>query len=273
MNVIDNIKNWINTKGFPFEINCAREFQKHGFTVQPAIHYFDDEIQNYREIDLCAFKGYAFGDCTFNLTLMIECKTSDSPWIVFSHKDKFSTSQLISNLITSKNGLELIKKIDVHEKESFAFAFKNDELVGYNFVQMGKSTTADKDKDRAYEALMQSSKAALSLKDKSNEATTKFCNIYIPVVIVDKNLFSASDAIDSTDLHVEEINFCKHARLYAFNERPLLVHHIVSGTHLEEYCQKILQDFDSFVDKYKNEIATIALYNPSNSNKGKYTIM
>ena len=69
--ISDNIKDWLLTKGFPFEMKCARTLLKNGFSIQPSIHYFDKEIQAHREIDICAYKHFMIDDFAFNLTLMI----------------------------------------------------------------------------------------------------------------------------------------------------------------------------------------------------------
>ena len=188
----ENIEDWLLQKGFPFEIQCSRAFKNHGFKVQQALHYFDDEIKSHREIDICAWKTLSLGNFSFNLTLLIECKTSDVPWLVFTDTHRHPSEQ-ISSLIISKNGEELIKKIENKDKNTFAFSALENEPLGYNFVQM-KKNNGEKDKDHAYEAIMQSSKAVMTLKKESDNSQTKFCNLYIPVIIVDKNLFKVSES-------------------------------------------------------------------------------
>jgi hypothetical protein len=160
--------------------------------------------------------------------------------------------------------------LDANDKTNFTFSLLNDELVGFNFVQMKDKSN---DKDHAYEALIQSSKAAAALVEQSNKSTLKFCNIYIPVVIVDKNLFSVFDEKESFELQTEEIKFCKFGKRYAFHERSLIMHHLVSGTYLDEYCKKISLEIDAFFNKYHEQIKHIAENNPSNSSEGKYSFI
>lgn len=265
----DNILEWLKKKGFPFELKCARTLVEHGFRIQHSVHYMDQEAQNYREIDLIAFKSFPIDDFYFNLTIVIECKTSDVPWIVFSNNPGYSQSDLLRNMLISDNGKSLLSGLDVNDTNSFTFSLLKEELVGFNFVQMREN---NKDKDHAYEALIQSSKASTALVQQSNESKFKFCNVYIPIVIVDKNLFSVFDEQENFELQTEEIKYCKFGKRYAFDERLLIMHHLVSGTHLNEYCKLLSNDFDNFFKKYLDQIKYIAKNNPINSTEGKYSI-
>lgn len=251
----DNIKEWLINKGFPFEIECSQMLKKYGFNVQPALHYLDEEIKTYREIDICAWKSYSNYGGSVNLTLMIECKTSELPWIVFMGAER-SKNEFLSNLLISSNGNRLISKLKLVPNNTFTFSILKNETFGYNFIQM-KKNNGDREKDHAYEAIIQSMKASLTLQKETNKSKHYNCNLYIPVVIVDKNLFKVSESNDSKKISIEETKFCKHGRLFAFSDKPFLVHHIVSGKNLEEYCKQISDDFAYFFDTFKEEMDII----------------
>ena len=52
--LVQKIRNWLDTQGYPLEMKVARCFQKAGFRVSSSEYYLDPDERKPREIDVIA---------------------------------------------------------------------------------------------------------------------------------------------------------------------------------------------------------------------------
>lgn len=267
MSLENNIKDWLEKGGFPFEFECAKAFNKHGFNITQGMHYYDKEINTPREIDISAYKQFHTGSFAFNVTFLVECKSLNKPWIVFMTDKTIHNDAFVEGLIMTRNGGQMRAALQNKSNDTFTFTMKGVEEMAYNIVEMESNK-----KDHAYEATMQSHKACLSLLNDANNSRTSFCNIYIPVVITSHQLYKVSPITkhDSAEdpYNLEKIEFAKIVQSKAF-EYPRTLH-AVSAEGLENYLLQISNDIEVFFENYKDDICHISTNYPINSQVGKY---
>jgi hypothetical protein len=261
-----DIIEWLSKKGFPFEIECFKMFKSSGFTCQQSLHYTDIETGKTREIDLCAYKQIHLDHFTFNVSFLIECKDSQTPWLAITNKHDFTGEDFSSNLIGTKNTNSLKTSIGKSNLKSFSFNIERDEIVAYNIQQINTKSV----KDMAYEAVQQAMNCCLSLRENANESQMSFANLYIPVVITSSLVYSLNTNTELNEENLIEEKFIKLTNVNSFSKTPISIIHIVSGKYLNEYCEKVESEFHLMGNKFKDEITKILKENPSNSNKGKY---
>ncbi len=76
----DEVLKWLNETGYPLEMRVAQAVIKNGFGAFQALHYTDSATSKSRETDVV---GIVTPDARHRTELIIECKTSDVPWIAF----------------------------------------------------------------------------------------------------------------------------------------------------------------------------------------------
>lgn len=85
------IKEAIEKSGFPFEMEIASLLKEHGWEVLPSAHYWDEDEEKWREIDIKAYKtadqtpeGESIRPYSLCVALIIECKKTDEfAWVFF----------------------------------------------------------------------------------------------------------------------------------------------------------------------------------------------
>lgn len=268
----EEIEKYLKKGGLLFELECMQEFENVGFRVEAGLHYFDENSQQYREVDFIAHQTYydSKNDFSFNVSLVVECKAHTSPILAISSKSRLENKHIAYNLISSKNTGSLLQKIDkLGGSDLFTFGLTPNESIHQSVIAYSNKES-DK-KDRVFEAMMQSLKASTFLRDESNKSDRRFSNIYIPVVIFDNSLFSISK--QESALTTIEVDFLKASKFYAFNQlNPYVIFHIVSSKNLNAYCAKVFNDINKFIEWNKSSINHIIKNNPNNSGRGQYDI-
>lgn len=272
------IINWLNKGGFPFEMDCLRAFQSNNFKCVPCPHYKDDNTGQYREVDFMAYKEvyHSSYDYSFNITLVVECKSNIEPIIAMGVDNNFKGSAVINNLICSKNGIPLRTKLGKAENNTFTFGRMENESIVTNALQyrggtMGKQNVNKNanSKDRVFESLSQSYGACNYFRNSSNSVDLNFTNIYIPVVIFDNDIYQVSS--ENLELDILQKEFCKLSKLLSFDKQnPLIYFHLVSKSGLAKYIKQVGQEIDDFLQENNHEILLIGKNNPNNTGHGKY---
>ncbi len=92
MGDFEKLKESISKSGLPLEHWCIKELLKHGWSVLPSTTFVDRDENKYRELDMIASKRIDLGEVEgapnwnyfLNLTLLIECKKSETQaWVFF----------------------------------------------------------------------------------------------------------------------------------------------------------------------------------------------
>src|SRR5882762_3786573 len=80
---------WLRRTGYPFQLQAGKALQAAGWHVNYSRWYRDPNEDKQREVDLQAITGGArSGEATLLVSLIIECKTTLSPWVgLLSRRD------------------------------------------------------------------------------------------------------------------------------------------------------------------------------------------
>jgi len=75
----------LERSGYPLEINATSILESNGWNVINQEGYFDLESNKWRTIDIIATKNIALPSLSayerLHISLIIECKKSDKPWV------------------------------------------------------------------------------------------------------------------------------------------------------------------------------------------------
>lgn len=254
----NNIKNWILKNGYSFEMIVAKSFKKFAFNVSQSILYKDKNTEKYREIDIIAHINHEINNVWFNLTFVVECKkTIDKPWIVFKNKELFNLKSSRYDVLCSNNAKSLLSKINPKSKE-LELIFPSIIDSGYNVV-----TAFKENKDLSYSAKSSLLNACEHLVNKSNQSNLRFCNIYIPIIAIEGELYDAFLDVDE-DIKLIKVDYSTIVNTKSFDDTSSSVITIVSSENLETYIENLKKNSESFFKQYIDEMEEISISKPIN---------
>lgn len=262
---IIKIKNWINKGGFPFEMKVAKAFKNSDFQIGQSILFKDVETEKYRETDIIAYYTKGMGDVWFNLTFVIECKKiTGKPWIVLKSDSPYQIQKGKPPVYGSRNAQILIKKVSENKNYRSPLLFPDLSDYGYNVI------TAFSDKnDTSYSASQSVIKATEYLVKKSNESNNRFCNIYIPIIAIDGELYEGR-LNNESEIELEAANVSSFISNKSFEENGLNILTVVTSSEIENYVKQLRKDCELFFENYIKEIEAISKTNPTNIARSIY---
>jgi hypothetical protein len=256
---IDKIKKWINKGGFPFEMKVAKAFKKSDFQIGQSIMFKDVDTEKYRETDIIAHVTKGINNVWFNLTFVIECKKIiGKPWVVLKSDSPYQIQKGKLPIYGSRNAQILIKQLNENKQYRSPFIFPDLSDYGYNVV-----TAFSEKNDTSYSASQSVIKATEYLVTKSNESNNRFCNIYIPIIAVDGELYEGRLNNDS-EIELEQKNVSTFVSTKSFEENGLSILTVVTSSEIENYVKQLKKDCDLFFKNYKKELEDISKSNPTN---------
>jgi len=254
--LIKKAQEFLNTKGFPFEMKVAQILDRVGFDISQSDYYADPETNKFRELDLIASVGTLLYCNLLDFSFIIECKYSENnPWILFKRKGPLTTPTIGIEGRLSTESARIMQLEMATAKSLFLDSpfFKLPENIGYGVVQV-----CEKNIDSAYEAFHSVSKAAISHINNTeisyNKSSTNMkIQIVFPVIAIKGMLLSASlDEHNKILLeHIKWGTLIKNGP--QFNYNSILVD-IVPEESLKEYFEERYNSWDSLVTKIKNSL-------------------
>jgi hypothetical protein len=202
----ERILQWLTARGLILEMEVARELAASGWHVTQSEPYEDAQTRKARETDINAKLQEQVGDRLLCLELVVECKTSASrPWILLASPSPFNGTSWAFHSAVSQLGQEFLSAYTMREEDKLrnspntvfadipmfawpartAFRF----VEGYYQAPQGGGDT----RDGGFVGVMQLA-AALEQFNKQCESRPPWvvdtiCEILIPVVVVNDNLF------------------------------------------------------------------------------------
>lgn len=243
MDLNKKIKDWLNEQGYPLEMRVASNFQNKGFHVIQSDYFEDHESGKMREVDVVAYLQDEIDDILVRLQLIIECKQSKHPWLLFCSENlKLSDPARVAQRSTCDKGelflLLLSKNSSIHNLP----IFKLPKCPAYALTQAFTKKT-----ETSYSALVSLSKACKARVKESTEyrkATGhKILEINFPLLVLSGGLHSVTLKSDS-DIDVESLD----SSVLVWRN-PILgpVHSIIHITE-ESYLSNLINDlYDSFI--------------------------
>ncbi len=187
-------------------MEAAFAFREAGFFVRQSAVLPDPQSDKGREIDVLANDPDLIG--VIDISFVVECKSSQNPWVVFTSEDAFSlynrvhafamTSGAAKRALSERCGNDWWKKwID------------RSEHGGYGFRQALR-----KEADPAYAAAIGAVKACHGIAQDRSSSSIPLLAFAFPVIVVDSPLFECSRNSDGTlklaEVPISEFLFSAH---------------------------------------------------------------
>lgn len=191
--LINKVRKWLDTQGYPLEMKVARSFQNAGFRVASSEYYLDPDEKKPREIDLIASMDTMIAGKTFQLAFAVECKSSKgSPWVCFqgdsSKQQRDSSIGFIARQATIQ-GRDLLMEVSCNPDITTNRLFELPESHAYGVTNALKNKI-----DLPYQAILGAQKAANALISHYDKIQTlpnpvhTVC-IAFPLVVADTSIF------------------------------------------------------------------------------------
>jgi Holliday junction resolvase-like predicted endonuclease len=85
------IRNWLQSQGYPLEMRAAAAYRDAGFRVVQSNYYQDPESSDWREIDVVADRTWIAAETNsvpIRIMFVAECKASrEKPWILLRRSE------------------------------------------------------------------------------------------------------------------------------------------------------------------------------------------
>lgn len=193
LKILDDIKK----TGFITELNVVSWLIGDGWEVKSNFSYIDKDLNKHREIDCIATK-MIYDDknnIIVEMNLIIEIKKSGRAWVIFTNdvptESRFPGWSMLC--ISSDNAL-----LD-YDEFGDGYVRTREQKIGRSFHEAMKNPN---EPSKIYEAILSACKAAVSEydiskfyhdmdKDAGEERTGYGMSVFIPVVLLDGNLFEA----------------------------------------------------------------------------------
>ena len=180
---------WLETQGYPLEMQVASALQVAGFRISQSDYYRDPETRASREIDLVAVQQRVFDDLLFRVTFTVECKTSrDKPWILFtSSRAGLAEPALVVQRAASPLGSTYLAQLVNDHDIAILPSFQIGDRPGYGLTQAFTSG-----QDVAYAAISTAAKAAFARTRRPpsrRPPSFGICEIAFPTIVIDGRLF------------------------------------------------------------------------------------
>jgi len=257
---IQNIKNWIEKNGYPFEMLVAKSFKDAGFQISQSVLFKDEETGKYRETDIIAHETKNIENVWFNVSFIIECKKStDKPWVVLKNLNQYTLLNKRYPVLISRNGNKLIELIQSKNSYKSELLFPNIKNSGYNIVTAFSSKS-----DSAYSASQSVIKACEYLLKKSNNSHKRFCNLYVPIIAIEGDLYE-SYLNTQNEIELEEVDDSSIISTKSFDEQNSNYLKIVSSNNLDKFTNNLKSEVDKILLKNIDELKETLKNQPTNN--------
>lgn len=266
-NLQTNVETWLREQGYPLEMRTAQAFSRRGWFLHHSRRYKDPTTEKEREIDLLAFDDDPVTISPIHCHLVIECKwTPMKPWVLFTAARKSLTP--IGHFCSTPMTRSATSAVECLASEDVAgFSLFSELEEAYALVQAFRKGDSI---DAAY-AAVQSAVNAADFFARSMSESTEHAIVYVPIVILDGDLFrcSLSKSGEATVYPVDAGCLIHNTA----NEFSKCVH-IVRETALEEFIDRAEKTFKSLrisLQRKRNPNSPSRRVPSANKKSGKHT--
>ncbi len=237
---------WLNSTGFPLEMEAANEFRKAGFDVRQSSTFSDPQSDKGREIDVLASDPDYIG--IIEISFVIECKSSAKPWVILMSDDTFSNyNSLFAFCVNNLAAREGMSSRIIKQTALKNLILRQTSRGGYGFRQ-----ALGKEADPAYTAAMSTIKACYGITQDRVDSSTPRLSFAFPVIVVDSPLFECSRSDDGelelTEVTHSEFLFAAHIPEYVGCSIKVITRH-----YLPEYAKWAKQMANTLREELKAE--------------------
>jgi hypothetical protein len=193
--LIDDVRVWLERGGYVLEMQVARIMRARNAMVEQGYRYTDPQTGQEREGDVTASIHRLEGsDHIHGYELLVECKATQSPWVVFLGRSDWANAWHPRQLFS------------LHCEECLDLAMNYNDFLreaptGYAMTEK----RVLKGKDHAYEALQQVTSSAISRfpetpawQEEQHANVDDIKAIGVPVVVTESPLITCSLNADGT---------------------------------------------------------------------------
>ncbi|MDP8247794.1 MAG: hypothetical protein P9M00_06620 [Candidatus Tritonobacter lacicola] len=235
----NKIRTWLDKQGYPLEMRTAAAFRAEGLTVMQSQYYLDPETQKPREIDvICDMANSELPVAC--LRLVIECKSGNKPWIVFSSAHTlYGFNRLFALGVLSDTVRRELAATTPDGPERLMW-FKKDGRVGYGVAQAFTDESPT-----PFVAVLSAVKASLWQHTNLGPASVPLFAVF-PVVVLDSPLFECYlDDQGSLQLaEVATIDFFFQMQIGSFSGTCV---RFVTARGLPDYCREVKAEFGALL--------------------------
>ena len=242
---------WLKKTGYPFELWTESVLAKNGFASVNSSLYLDEEDKKYREIDLISSRTFGNNENNISLTIsiIIECKKSEKPFILLSNKDKEKTKIEIAEYYGLDNPMSRIllnnpnKSINLPQKSSFGFKLTQGFVKGDETCHKAINALI-----KSYNDFIKNEEELLDSFIESNHHTLTF-----PLLLIDSPLFDLK-VDESDEIQLSKVNsgiISNHTHLSRFYPQSFLIP-IVQKNCFDAFLKEII-DFGNKNIKFLTE--------------------
>ena len=200
--LVESVRSWLATSGYPLEMQVASAMQQARFSVVQSEYFEDPDSGKWRETDVIGYTDFRSDTCRVILALIAECKSAKNPWVLFTSRDGYPRSLGIARRAASQKGESILNVLASKEELSHLPLFVVPERPGYG---LGVACSSKDNHDAAFAALNSVCKASLGLIRRiESVGTENLIPFAWPILIVNAPLLEAF-LDEGGDLRVQEV--------------------------------------------------------------------
>ena len=199
----EKVGKWLLETGYPLEMRTVQafsEFESAPFAqLYPNTYYADSKLDQGREVDLILAWVRPYDDAIFLVSLVIECKSTSEPWVIFKRDSKESFLQSLFDPSHS----HILRSTPEAEGSAFFARLELEGLLvdnlpdgmsvpmdGYAIVTAFKSRNARDPADHATRQVLSAANHAGFPSESDFNSRTWYC-YSVPVIVTTSPLYEA----------------------------------------------------------------------------------
>jgi hypothetical protein len=264
--LVDKVKAWFESEGYPLEFDTSRVFKEQGFSTLQGYYISDETNGQPREVDVLADIDLRLDDYKFiRARQVVECKWSrDKPWVIFtSRQSTMAESACIAQTIGSRLA-EAAMFCEAGNSHLYEMdTFKSPQRGGFAGHRAFEKE-GDNKQDQFYRAVQGVVNAAVALARRHdasshNELTIPdHCFLLFPIIVVEGSLFEAYYDDKAAAISLAEVD---NLRLFwrgsKANRRPITVVDVVTAKAAAAFARNRAGDMKALLAHVKLAIDRI----------------
>lgn len=242
-NLAARTRDWLRNQGYPLEMRVAKTLREASFDVQQTQFYKDSATEKAREIDLIALYSDYIG--VVSLALVIECKASIKPWVLFTTDVGCAGIGIYwTYALMSKAAREaLMDATQIDQTGSIEAQFQRLEWLKKSNDVAYAVRQAFTETDTAYSALTSCIKASSHVVNRERSSDFPQIRFAFPVVVIDAPLFLCR-LNASFEPELEEVDSGEILFTNPDNQNDVTCVRIITAHHLSKFVVEAKKEME-----------------------------
>jgi hypothetical protein len=256
------IRNWLQSQGYPLEMRAAAAYRDAGFRVVQSSYYQDPESSDWREIDVVADRTWIAAETNsvpIRIMFVAECKASrEKPWILFTAKRALASPSRVVQRVSNPLGHAWLQTVSRRHDIQSLRLFRVSPLPAYGIVQALRGQGAQ---DPTYGAALSVAKACVALtRGPFQTHDAEWALLAFPMVVTEARLFQCSLNLDNAgeQFELQEVPYGDLVWRNPISQHPNTIMKIVNIDHLEKLMRTTARSASRLVELTLPELANAA---------------